>query len=222
MPSVQSATQLGSGMKLAKLAAIALLLVMGAALLVLSAGAQQPTLLPHVPIAVPMTPPAGWSPKQWSDFRARCQGVADKTAAHMAYTRDDWGVAPLCASAATEPPPPDVSPLPSSSGVAPRGTPAPTPLPAGPGTQSAPDAQPAALSTPVLGPFGTPFSGGSLDACTAYPPDVAADVSPGQTGQIVQLLNNSGLFVFNKQGNLLDTVTLAAFWSALSPQPHLD
>jgi hypothetical protein len=182
-------------MRLAKAMAIFFFLAMEAALVVLSASAQQPTPLPHVQIVIPTTPPAGWSPKQWSDFRARCQEVADKTAAHVAYTRDDWGVVPLCASAATEPPPPIAYPPDFPSGAsAPRGTPATTPLPAGPGPESALDAQTALAA--VVGPFGTPFSGGSLDACTAFPPDVAADVS---SNQIVQLLN-FGIWVFKQTG----------------------
>lgn len=93
-------------MKLVKATEIVFFLATGAALIVLSANAQQPTPLPHVQIAIPTTPPAGWVPKQWSDFRARCQQIADKTAAHVAYTRGDWQMSSLCASAATEPPPP--------------------------------------------------------------------------------------------------------------------
>lgn len=127
-------------MKLLKGAAIALFLAMAAALVVLSASAQQPTQTPHVSIAVPVNPPHGWTPRQWTLFRAHCQAIADKAAAHQAYTKDDWSVEPLCASAATEPPPPDVYPSPVSSGVSePRATPAPTPLPTAAGPASALD-----------------------------------------------------------------------------------
>ena len=50
-------------MNLVKTAAIVFVLAIGAALVVLSASAQQPTPLPHVHIAVPVTPPPGWVPK---------------------------------------------------------------------------------------------------------------------------------------------------------------
>ncbi len=60
-----------------------------------------------------------------------------------------------------------------------------------------------------------------MDACTLAPPDVAADVSSNQSNQIVQLLN-SGIWVFNKQGQVQGTPeTLSNFWFTLSPQPKL-
>ncbi len=203
-------------MNFVKAIVIVIVLTMGAALVVLSAGAQQPTPLPHEHIAIPVTPPPGWVPKQWADLRTRCQEIADKAAAHQSFSRNDWTTAPICSSLATQPPPPPngypPNGYPSGAG-APMITPEATPSPAASDPQSA-------LDPPVIGPFGTPFSGGSIDACTqGQPPDVAADVSPTQ---IVQLLNDAGLLVFNKQGQVLySSGTSAIFWSALSPQPHL-
>jgi hypothetical protein len=204
-------------MKSVKATVIVTFLAMGATLVVLSASAQQPTPFPHVPIGIPTTPPPGWNARQWTTLRAHCQEIADKSSAHQPLTRDDWEVAEECGSLAVPPPPP--SPWPSSissnAGSA-RITPAPTPLPKGPAAQSSTD-------PPVIGPFGTPFTGTSQDACQQEtPPDVASDVSPGSNGQIVELLNDSGLLVFNKQGTMLNTAgTLTSFWQALSPQPHL-
>ena len=70
-------------MKLTKVAAIVLFLAMGAALIGLRANAQQPTPLPHVQLAMPVAPPRGWDAKMWADVRARCQGIADRAAAHL-------------------------------------------------------------------------------------------------------------------------------------------
>lgn len=75
----------GVNMKLLKATAIAFFLAMAAALVVLSAGAQQPTPLPHVKMAIPVAPPRGWDPKVWANLRAHCQSIADKAAAHIPY-----------------------------------------------------------------------------------------------------------------------------------------
>ncbi len=181
-------------MNAVKATAIVLILAVCAALFVLSASAQQPTPLPHVPIAIPVTPPPGWVPKQWADLRARCQEIADYSTAHRPIPTSEWHLIEVCHSLSVVPPPPPngYPPLFSSGASAPMPTPVASPSPAGPGPESA-------LDPPVIGPFGTPFSGGGQDACAAgqgQPPDVAADVSPTQ---IVQL-QNGGIWVFNKQG----------------------
>lgn len=108
---------------------IVIVVALVAALMGTKANAQQPTPLPHVHIAIPVTPPPGWVPKQWADFRARCQEIADKTAAHRPFTRDDWGIASICGSSAVQPPPPDVPPM-TSGTSAPMMTPVASPSPA--------------------------------------------------------------------------------------------
>lgn len=69
-------------------------------------------------------------------------------------------------------------------------------------------------SDATLGPFQT-CPGASVSACTLQPPDVAGEVSPNQgnqAGQAVELLN-SGLYVYDKSGNLLGAPeTLSQFW----------
>jgi len=81
-------------------------------------GATPPTPLPHVQLAIPVTPPPGWVPKQWTDLRAHCQEIADKAAAHHPLAPDDWHVAPICGSLGPQPtPPPGAYPLPASSGA---------------------------------------------------------------------------------------------------------
>jgi len=93
-------------MNAVKTTATVLVLAIGAALVVLSASAEQPTPLPHVQIGIPATPPPGWVPKQWADLRARCQEIADKAAAHRPFTRGDWSTAGVCGSLGVQPPPP--------------------------------------------------------------------------------------------------------------------
>ena len=70
-------------MKIVKTIAIVILVGVVAALVAASAWAQQPTPLPHVQMAIPVTPPPGWDPKQWAGMRARCQWLADRAAAHV-------------------------------------------------------------------------------------------------------------------------------------------
>jgi hypothetical protein len=73
-------------MKVAKAIAVVTLVALGAAL-TKNAGAQQPTPLPHVQIGMPVTPPPGWDTKMWANLRAHCQGIADRAAAGMPYSR---------------------------------------------------------------------------------------------------------------------------------------
>jgi len=73
----------------AKTLAISFFVAIGIAHVVLSAGAEQPTPLPHVQIGMPVTPPRGWNPKMWADIRAHCQGIADRAAAHLPATRQE-------------------------------------------------------------------------------------------------------------------------------------
>ena len=93
-------------MNLLKVLAIAFFLAIAAALVVLRASAQQPTSLPHVNTAIPVTPPPGWDAKQWANLRTRCQEIADKAAAHRPFARGDWSTAGVCGSLGVEPPPP--------------------------------------------------------------------------------------------------------------------
>jgi hypothetical protein len=70
---------------------------------------------------------------------------------------------------------------------------------------------------PLVGPFGTPITALGGDACTVTqdPLDVAADVS---STQIVELLNGSGIWISDKQGNVAAgyPIPLATFWAAES------
>jgi hypothetical protein len=98
-------------MKLVKATAIVFFLTTGVALIVLSASAQQPTPLPHVPITIPVTPPGGWGAEQWARLRARCQSLADRAAARIPFANRQemedaemcMRLAPLPASATREP-----------------------------------------------------------------------------------------------------------------------
>src|SRR5277367_6060055 len=104
-------------MNFVKAVLIVIVLTIGAALVVLSAGAQQPAPLPHVNTAIPVTPPPGWDAKQWANLRARCQEIADKAAAHRPFARGDWSTAGVCGSLVEPPPPPNGDPSPISSGA---------------------------------------------------------------------------------------------------------
>jgi hypothetical protein len=86
--------------------AILLFVLATGTLLVLSASAQQSTPLPHVQLAIPVTPPPGWVPKQWADLRAHCQEMADEAAANRPWTRAQWSLREVCESAGVVPPPP--------------------------------------------------------------------------------------------------------------------
>jgi hypothetical protein len=78
-----------ANVKIVKAVAIVFSVAIGAWLLVLNARAQQPTPLPHVQLAIPVAPPRGWDAKMWANVRARCQGIADRIAAHLAINREE-------------------------------------------------------------------------------------------------------------------------------------
>jgi hypothetical protein len=113
------------------------------------------------------------------------------------------------------PPPPNGYSPPTSHLTAP-------PVPTASSTPAGPVSPDSSISDPPTGPFGTPFSSGSFDACTGspagQPPDVASDVSASQA---VELLN-SGIWVFNKQGQVQGSPeSPASFWFTDSPQAHM-
>lgn len=137
--------------------AVLCLAIAGAPLMVQSARAQQPTPLPHVPLAIPVTPPPGWVPKQWAELRARCQERADELAAHRSIPQVDWSLREVCGSLGVIPPPPPAGYPPKSSFSgssrvqSPLPTPATSPSPPGLSPQSA-------TAPPTIGPFRTPFA----------------------------------------------------------------
>jgi hypothetical protein len=165
----------------------------------------------------PTEPPEGWDPSQWKRRVEVCNQIEEKARAHRAFTHREYRSYQGCRSLYNDlfyrqSPPPDSYRSPSQG---PNITlPVPTPK-ASPQSQSS-DAVPLALSggNPV-GANGIFFDGGGEDACTGgEPPDVAADVSATQA---VELLNDVGFFVFDKQGHQLETQTLPNFWFSNSP-----
>jgi hypothetical protein len=162
----------------------------------------------HVPLALPIQPPPGWNPQDWARVRQGCQTVADKAAAHQPFNNADSSNVGICRSLNFEnlPGPGGSTPPSSKHSAMPIPTPAVSPQPGA--------FNPALSASPIIGPFGNPFTGGSGDACSnGQPPDVAADVSPTQ---IVQLMN-FGLWVFDKTGQIQGGYpqTLPNFWFTL-------
>jgi hypothetical protein len=85
-------------MNFVKPTSIVFVLAIGAAAVVLSASAQQPTPLPHVPIGLPSQAPGRWSQNDWDVARGRCQALADKDAAHIRFSPQDDSTAAVCRS----------------------------------------------------------------------------------------------------------------------------
>ncbi len=50
----------------------------------------------HVPIALPIKAPPDWDPETWTNFRRRCQEVADMSAANQPMGSGDYGYSDAC------------------------------------------------------------------------------------------------------------------------------
>jgi hypothetical protein len=50
----------------------------------------------YVPIALPTEAPSGWVPETWTNFRRRCQEVADMSAGNLPMGSGDYGYAAAC------------------------------------------------------------------------------------------------------------------------------
>ena len=216
-------------MNFVKPTSIVFVLAIGAAAVAMSASAQQPTPLPHVPIGLPSQAPGRWSQNDWDAARGRCQALADKDAAHIRFSPLDNSAAEACMSLSwglnQQPEPPLESPQPQF-----HNSPLATPTPDGSSSNSnvlAPLLSEASVVGPPPSP--APFTGGTWDTCTSsppattanQPPDVAGDVSGSQA---VEQLNDA-IWIFDKSGNPLGAsqgypkslTGLTGFWSANSP-----
>jgi hypothetical protein len=181
------------------------------------ASAQQPA--PQATGAVdsngfPLKAPPGWNQKHWDDTLRFCRHIVEKARAHQALDEGEIAGSGICTSLSVDffspqgPPPGSyISP------DRPHSAPSPTSL-------GSPRSENTASNLSVLsassgGPVGVSFAGGGLsNACTqGQPPDVAADVSATQN---VELLNNSGLYVYDKTGHIQSGFPqgLANFWFA--------
>lgn len=169
-------------------------------------------------IPLPNQPPPGWDPKVWAALRESCQRIANKGTAHVPLSADERVTSQTCSS---------LAPLPTTlepqilHGYKSGDTNSPhalqTPVPSESGHSG-----PGSAGDPPTGPFLPPIAGGYEDACVtgqSQPPDVATDIS---STQFVQLLNDTGIWVFNKAtGHVSPGYPISAntFWANNSPPP---
>jgi hypothetical protein len=182
------------------------------------ASAQQPA--PQATGAVdsngfPLKAPPGWNQKHWDDTLRFCRHIVEKARAHQALDEGEIAGSGICTSLSVDffspqgPPPGSyISP------DRPHSAPSPTSLGSPQSENTASNLS--VLSASSVGPVGVSFPGGGENACTtgqSQPPDVAADVSATQA---VELLNDVGLYVYDKTGQLQSGYpqSLANFWFA--------
>ena len=199
-----------------RLACLLVLLGLAAA----PASAQQPTPTPtdaSNPSGFPLEAPQGWDQHLWDHLRTDCNHIVEEARTHKPLQPGEFQESQSCTSMSVELMNAHAAPAAGAYQSPERPTPSASPSPVeSPQSQNtAPSGQ---LSTASLvGPAGVSFSGGGENSCAAgqsQPPDVAAGVSATQA---VELLNNVGLFIYDKQGNQLDTETLPNFWFTNSP-----
>jgi hypothetical protein len=153
--------------------------------------------------------PAGLGPAGLGSPADVCQNLADKSAANVPLTDQDFVHSSTCSSMGPFPPSATQEPPPSQPKGSSRALPTPE---SGPHSSANP-----LIDSTSIGPYGIPITGESQDACgpATQPPDVAVDVS---ATQIVEVLNG-GIWISDKQGNVASGYpqTLSSFWAPNSP-----